>query len=298
MAFDGRLLSGVSVLAAIVESGSFVRAADALGLTASGVSRALARLESRVGVRLIERTTRAMQLTDEGKRFYEQVAPLLSGIEEAASVASGARAAVRGRLRVNIDPHFSRMLLADQLARFIERYPELSLELILREQVGDLVADGCDVAVRFGEPTSQSLIARKLLDTRVLTVASPRYLARRGRPATVTDLPQHECIQFRDFHTGKPFEWEFHQNDRVVPVATQGRLLLSDAATMLGACIAGAGIAQILALGTQPLLDRGDLVELFPDWPGEVFPLYAFYPRRNPSAKVRAFIDFCVETIR
>ena len=109
MAFDGRLLSGVSTLAAVVESGSFVKAADALGLSASGVSRAISRLEARVGVRLLDRTTRSVRLTDEGARFYEQVAPHLDGIEEAATRASGALSTVRGRLRVDVDPIFSRM---------------------------------------------------------------------------------------------------------------------------------------------------------------------------------------------
>jgi DNA-binding transcriptional LysR family regulator len=299
MSFDARLLSGVSVLASVVESGGFTRAAEALGLSASGVSRAIARLEARVGVRLLDRTTRSVTLTDEGRRFYEQVGPLLAGIEEAAIIASGSAGTVRGRLRVNIDPFFSRLVLAAQLADFLDRYPELSLELITSDAIGDLVAEGFDLAVRFGEPPSSSLIARKLTETRILTVASPAYLARRGRPAHPSEVANHACIHFLDPVSGRAFEWEFRNAHEVIEVQPAGRLLLSDVGAMHGACIAGAGIAQVMALGVQGLIATGALVELFPDWAGEMFPLYALLPsRRQPPAKVRAFIDFCLEAAR
>src|SRR6202161_2043655 len=171
MAFDGKLLSGVSGLMAGVEARTIARAAEALGLSPSGVSRALARLEQRVGARLLARTTRSLSLTDEGRRFYEQVGPHLSGIEEAAIEASGSAAKVRGRLRVNIDSFFSRMVLARHLASFLARYPDLCVELIMRDSVGDLVADGFDLALRFCEPPVGSFIARKLIETRGVTVA-------------------------------------------------------------------------------------------------------------------------------
>jgi DNA-binding transcriptional LysR family regulator len=298
MAFDFRLLSGVGVLAAVVSSGSFARAAEALGLSASGVSRAVARLEARVGTRLLDRTTRSLRLTDEGLHFYEQVGPLLDGIEEAARLASGASEAVRGRLRVNVDPFFSRLVLAPRLGDFLARHPALELEVFTRDTAGELVADGMDVAVRFGPPAVATLIARKLLDTRILTVAAPAYVLARGRPATPSDLVDHSCIQFRDPSSGRPFEWEYQRGDEVLPVETTGPLLVTDVGTMLGACIAGAGVAQVMALGVQDALRDGRLVELFPDWPGETFPLYALHPsRHHPPAKVRAFVDFCLETI-
>ncbi|HEV2672950.1 MAG TPA: LysR family transcriptional regulator [Aliidongia sp.] len=298
MAFDGRLLAGVGVLAAIVEGGSFVRAAEALGITASGISRAVARLEARVGVRLLDRTTRSVTLTDEGRRFYEQVGPLLVGIEDAAIAASGASGTVRGRLRVDLDPYFSRLVLAGHFGRFLERHPALSLELTTRERAGDLVADGIDVAMRFGEPLASSPAARKLIETRILTVASPAYLERHGRPKHPNDLTGHACIQFRNPATDRAFPWEFHKTGKMLAVKTTGRLLLSDVGTMLGECVAGTGVAQVMALGMQDLIDQGRLVELFPDWPGERFPLYALHPSRHlPPAKVRAFIDFILQTV-
>lgn len=296
MAFDGRLLSGVTVLAAVVEGGSFVKAADALGLSASGVSRAIGRLEARVGIRLLDRTTRSLRLTDEGGRFYQQVAPLLDGIAEAAIQASGSSSAVRGRLRVNVDPYFSRLVLAPRLGEFSQRYPELRIELLTRDELGDLIGDGVDLALRFGPPPSSALVTRKLLATRILTVAAPAYLDRHGRPTQPDDLRHHGCIQFRDPLSGRPFPWEFHRGGRIVPVETVGPLTVTDVGTLLAACLAGVGIAQVMALGVQDLLEQGRLVELFPAWPDETFPLHVIQPsRHHPPAKVRAFIDFCVE---
>src|ERR1700722_5119403 len=152
MAFDGRVISNIGVLAAIVEGGSFARASEALGLSRSGVSRAVARLEARVGVRLLDRTTRAVALTDEGRRLYSEVGPLLTGIEDAVTVTSGSSVAVRGRLRVSVDAFFSQLLLAPHVCEFLALYPDLALELVAKYQLGDLVGDGFDVAVRFGTP--------------------------------------------------------------------------------------------------------------------------------------------------
>jgi len=298
MGFDSRLLSGVTVLAAVAESGSFVRAAETLGLSPSGVSRAIGRLEKRIGVRVLDRTTRSQTLTDEGRRLYEAVGPHLLGIEEAASAASGSVNAVLGKLRVNIDPFFSRTVLAKRLPELLRRYPQLSVELIMRDAAGDLVADGFDLAVRFGPPPSGTLVARKLLDTRVLTVAAPAYLAGHGVPQRPEDVARHQRILFYNPVTAKPFEWEFHRHRQRVQIPAAGRLLVSDVDTMLVSCTAGAGIAQIMDLGVDHLMSAGALTEVLPDWQEERFPLYALYPsRRHQAAKVNAFIDFCLETL-
>lgn len=293
MSLDGRLLSNVGVLAAVVEAGSFAKAANVLGLTPSAVSRSIARLEDRIGVRLLNRTTRSLHLTDEGRQLYALINPLVVGIEDAVIHATGSSVNVRGRLRVNVDAFTSRLLLSAHVHGFLEQYPQIALELIARDQLGDLVAEGFDVAVRFGEPPSSSLVARKLLDTRIVTVASPAYLKRHGRPAKPAELSNHACIQVRDPVTGQPFDWEFRRGRKVIEVATSGRLLVNEVGTILTTCLSGAGIAQIKAIGIQKQLDNGELVDLFPDWPDERFPLYALYPSRHlPAAKVRAFIDF------
>ena len=298
MPFDSRLLAGIGVLSAVVESGSFIGAGEALGLTPSGVSRAVARLEGRVGVRLFDRTPRAVTLTDEGRRFHAQVTPLLAGLEDAATEAAGAVASVRGRLRVNLDPWIARLVLAPRLPAFLERYPALSIELVVRDTLGELIAEGFDAAVRFGEPEPSGLMARKLLETRILTCAAPVYLARHGVPAHPRDLEGHECLMFRDPMTGRPFDWEFRRGAEVVSIKARGRLVVNDLATKLALCMGGNGIAQTIELGLAPLVDSGALVQVLADWAEKRFPLYAYYPSRHlPPAKVRAFLDFVGESV-
>jgi DNA-binding transcriptional LysR family regulator len=299
VAFDGRLLAGVGVLAAVVESGSFTRAAVSLALSASGVSRAVSRLEERLGVRLLDRTTRALRLTDEGKRFYALAAPHLDAIADAASVAGKASVHVRGNLRASVNSIIAQVLLGPRMAEFIERFPELNVELLPPVEAGDLVSEGIDVAIRFGPQPSSALSTRLLLHTRVMTVAAPTYMAKHGRPRTPAELERHSCIQFVDPQTGRPFEWEFRRGEQVLAVATSGPFLMTDVATMVAACMAGAGVAQLLAISAQPFLASGQLIELFPDWPDETFPLYAVRPsRRLAPLKVATFIDFCKEICR
>jgi DNA-binding transcriptional LysR family regulator len=298
MRFDSRLLAGIGVLGAVVESGSFIRAGEAVGLTPSGVSRAVARLEARVGVRLFDRTPRAVTLTDEGRRFHARVTPLLAGLEDAASEAAGAVSSVRGRLRVNLDPWIARLVLAPALLGFLEKHPDLSIELMVRDTLGELIAEGFDAAVRFGEPGPSGLVARKLLETRILTCAAPGYLAKHGLPEHPRDLEREECLMFRDPVTGRPFDWEFRRGAEVVAIKARGRLVVNDLATTLALCAGGNGIAQTIELGLAPMFASGALVQVLPDWAEERFPLYAYYPSRHlPPAKVRAFVDFVVESV-
>ena len=295
MVFDTRLLTGVGVLAAVTEAGNFARAAEMLGLTPSGVSRAVARLEARVGVRLFDRNPRDVSLTEEGRRFHAQVMPLLAGLDEAAAEAAGAAAVVRGRLRATVDPWFARMVLASKLQQFLVRYPLLSVDLSTSNYRQDMMA-GVDVAVRFGPPDESSLIVRKLLETRVLTVAAPAYLEKYGQPQSPQDLVHHEALLFRDPQTGLPFPWEFRRGGEVEDVKVSGRLVLDDPSVAIAACLAGQGIFQSLAVGLAPLLSRGELIQILPEWSEELFPLYAYHPSRHlPPAKVRALLDFIQE---
>jgi DNA-binding transcriptional LysR family regulator len=291
------LSGGISVFAAIVDAGTFAAASDVIGMTPPGVSRAIARLEKRLKIRLFNRTTRSVSLTEEGRRFYEQVMPHLAGLEEAAAAAAGGTSAVRGKLRVNLDPVVYRAILGPRLDQFMDAHPDLEIEFMARDSLGNLVLDGFDLAVRFGEPRTSSLVARKLLDTDVVTVASPSYLSRRGRPVKPEDLEgaDHRCLEFRNPETGKPFPWEFHRKRKRVVIAPRGRLTVNDPSALLNACLAGSGVAQMLLLGAEHLIAEGRLINLFPDWPDERFPLYACYPsRHHMPAKTRAFLDFVV----
>lgn len=292
---DHHPLDGLGVLRAVVEAGSFVRAGEALGLTQSAVSRAIARLEARVGVRMFRRSARAISLTDEGLRFYESVAPHLAAIEEATQAASDTKVQVSGRLRVNVDEGTAQYLLAPRIGPFLAQHPELMVELAIRDRMGDLVRDGFDVAVRFGIPTPSTLKSRLLLRSRILTCASPDYLRRHPAPEKPRDLEKHVGILMRDPATGAAFGWEFVRGKKTVTANVAGQLMVNGGGPLMAACVAGQGVAQLLELYTRPLLESGRLVQILPSWSDETYPLHAYYHAAPVvPAKVRAFLAFLV----
>lgn len=297
MPFDSRLLNGIGVLSAVIETGSFSRAGEALGLTQSAVSRAVSRLESRVGLRIFHRSARSITLTDEGRHFYESVAPHLEGIEEAAIRAGGSTVAVRGRLRVTADGAIGHHFLPPRLAAFLARHPDLHLDLSVRDRVGDLTAEGFDVAVHFGEPEPSALACRLLFETRVTTCASPAYVERHGLPKHPSDLEAgHQCVLLRNPATGRHYDWEFSRGEEAVPVKVRGQMMVNDTGGLIGACLGGQGIAQLLGVYARDFLADGRLVHILPDWADETFPLYVYYHAQTlMPAKVRAFLDFLGE---
>ena len=181
--------------------------------------------------------------------LFEEARAHLDAVAEAIARAAGTADAVRGILRVNVDPVFNHFVLAARLPEFLARYPELSVELLLRDSVGDLIADRFDLAIRFGMPSAGRLVARRLAEARVLTVAAPSYLTRYGRPSHPREVPAHRLILLQNPATNRPHEWEFRNGAEVVEIAAKGPLLLSDASSMLAACVGGAGHRTDLGLG-------------------------------------------------
>jgi DNA-binding transcriptional LysR family regulator len=297
MGFDRRTLDGLAVLQAVVANGSFVGAGEALGLTQSAVSRAVARLEERVGVRIFHRTARSISLTDEGRGFYEAVGPHLAAIEDATIDAGSTSTKARGRLRVNVDAGVGQFVLTPHIQPFLEQHPDLVLEIAVRDRMGDLVREGFDAAVRFGQPQPSTLRARQLMRARVLTCASPAYVARYGMPRHPRDIEKdhHQTVHMRDPATGSHFAWDFVRGKQTVPVIASGQLMVNQVGPLLAACLAGQGIAQILDLYAREFLADGRLVQVLPNWAEETYPLYAYH--HSPqlmSAKVRVFLDFVV----
>ncbi len=292
-------LDGLDVLRAVVEAGSFAGAAEALWLTQPAVSRAVGRLEARVGVRMFHRNARSIALTDDGRRFYESVAPHLKAIDDATEEAVAGKSRVHGRLRVNVDPSVCQFVLASRLGPLLERYPDLFVELTSREKMGDLVREGFDVAVRFGRPEPSALKARLLLRSRIVTCAAPAYVEKHGLPRHPRDLANHRCILMRDPSTGAPFGWELLRGKRAVAVDVRGPLMVNIGGGMMEACLAGQGVAQLFELYARPHIESGRLVHLLPEWSDEAYPLYVYHhPAPLISAKVRAFLDFVVAITR
>ena len=182
--------------------------------------------------------------------------------------------------------------------QFMASYPLLTLDLMTSNYREEMMI-GADVAVRFGAPDAPSLITRKLMETRVLTCASPGYLSQHGEPRTPHDLAHHECIMFRDPQTGRPFPWEFHRGIEVLHAPAAGRVVMDDPSAAVAACAAGQGIFQSFEMGLDPWRVSGELVQILPEWADERYPLYAYHPSRHlPPAKVRAFVDLILEITR
>lgn len=295
---DHHGLDGLAILRAVVEAGSFAGAGEALGLTQPAVSRAVAKVEGRIGIRLFRRTARSISLTDEGQRFFDTVAPHLRAIDEATTEASRGRDTVRGRLRVNVDAGIAQYVIVPRLGPFLERNPGLFVELAMRDRTGDLVREGFDVAVRFGLPEPSALKAKLLLRTRIVTCASPAYLARHGTPRSPKDIERHQGILVRNPATSAPYGWDFVKGKRRVTVKVGGALMVNGGATLMEACRAGLGVAQLLELYARPEIDDGTLTRILPDWSDETYPLYAYFrAERGMSAAVRAFLDYVAEIV-
>lgn len=299
--FDDRILNGLSVFMSVVESGSFGKAADAVGITKSGVSRAIARLEDRTGIRLFDRTSRALKLTDEGRLFYDQALPLIQGLERLTATGSGLDEDLRGRLRVNADAAFGHYFLAPKLGDLQDRYPNLHIDLLVRDRIGDLIAEGIDIAVRFGVPDGITYERRLLFESKVITCASATFLERHGRPSTVEELldDRFRKIRMLDPASGQVYPWHLTSGGKVQPVEPRSRIVLNDAGTILAALRAGVGIARALDFTVVPYLDNGELVEVLPECNHMPWPAYVYYPRRAyPSPAVQAFVTFVSDLAR
>lgn len=299
--FNPQLLEGIDIMIAVVDTKSFSGAAEILNMSQSGVSRAISRLEQRLSIRIFERTTRAVRLTDEGYNFYQKILPLISELEDITFNASSLVKKVYGRLRVNVDPLFSSHILGPNLEHFLDENPDLEIELRCKDSLGDLIGDGFDLALRFGHPQSSSLIARKLFETRVFAMASPGYLKKHGHPKHPAELESltHRCIMFREPVSGKPFPWLFCSDDEKIIVKPKGEITVNDSGTVDSMCLAGLGIAQLFEFGTEKNINSNLLVNIFPDWNDNYFPLYAYYPsRHHVPAKTRALLDFVMTLVR
>ncbi len=279
----------------VVDAGGFSAAARRLGRTPSAVSKAVAAFEGRLGVRLLQRTTRRLSLTAEGQEFYERSRVALAELEAAQRAVADSAKTLRGRLRVSVPIHFCHYQLVQMLPDFAARHPEIQIDLDVTDRAVDLVAEGIDVAVRIGSTSDDlSLVRRRLAPNHRVLCASPAYLERRGRPQTPAELRFHDCLGF----TGNEGlnRWPFATPEGTVEHRVEGSLLANNGQTLMTLALAGLGIARLSAFMTEPAIRRGELVALFRDEAREASPdIFILYPhRRHLSAKVRAFIDALV----
>jgi DNA-binding transcriptional LysR family regulator len=289
-------LNHVAIFARVVELESFTAAAAQLGLPKSSVSRTVTRLENELGVRLLQRTTRKLHLTEAGQAYYERARVSLAGLEEAASAATNLSAEPRGTVRMSAPADMGVLNLGDLVARFVRKYPLVHVDISLSSRFVDLVAEGFDLALRAGKLADSSLVARKIGSDSLGLFASPGYLRRRGRPKTVADLARHDCVLFRAKH-GKS-EWQLTGPGGEERVTVRGPLNADEMAFVQQAVTAGVGVALMPAVGVRLAAARGVSplpVRLLPEYSAGGGSLNVVSPSaRFQSASVVAFRDFLV----
>jgi DNA-binding transcriptional LysR family regulator len=290
MAID---LNLVSVFLAVAEAKSFRGASERLGVTRSAVSQAIRRMEDRMGVALVQRTTRSLSLTEAGVQLHERVAPAIAEVELALDSAQDRDAQPTGLLRLAVSSIAERFISGPLLASFTHTYPGVQVDVTVTDEEFDIVAEGYDAGVRLGEVIEQDMIAIPVSgDQRQLVVASPSYLQRFGVPSNPSELSKHCCIGWRPAPNVAPYRWEFEENGREFDVSVNPRITTNDMWVMVRTACAGGGVTFGMEDTFKPYLERGELISLMeeylPQFPG--FFLY-FADRRNLPPKLRALID-------
>jgi DNA-binding transcriptional LysR family regulator len=287
-------LSGLTALLAVAERRSFTAAAAALRITPSAVSQAVRALEGRVGVRLLQRTTRSVGLTEAGARFIARLKPAIDGVREAFEALGELRDRPAGLLRLTVPRLAYRQFLAPKLAAFLAAYPDVDLDVSVDDAFTDIVEQGFDAGVRIGEMIEREMVAARVSgDLRMAVVASPSYFAARPRPKHPRDLHAHDCINYRRRALGVVSRWEFTEDNKDFEVAVNGRLLLNDGDLMVVAALDGLGLAYVPEIAVREALADRRLVRVLDEFCVPFPGFFLYYPSRaHVAPKLQALIDF------
>ncbi len=297
--FEEMQLGTIELFCQAAELGSFTAAANVAGVTPAAVSRSIARLEERLGVRLFVRTTRQIRLTDGGRRYHEQCRPALLQLLEAERELSGAQVAPAGALRISVPTPYGHYRLLPLLPQFRRLYPDVTVEVHVSNRNIDFLEEGYDMVIRGRAPADSTLIARKLEDAELVLVAAPSYLKRAGAPASLDELHRHECIQFDLPSTGREIPWPFRVDGKQVDmVTTGGYSCAEDVLAIVTLARSGAGLVQTYRFIVERDLAEGALVELLPQHGGTSRPFFLLYPHaRHLPLRVRTFVNFLTEKL-
>jgi DNA-binding transcriptional LysR family regulator len=290
-------LSELDAFACVARHRSFKKAALECGVSASALSHAMRTLETRLDVRLLNRTTRSVTPTEAGEQLLQRLGPALREISDALDQINDFRDVPRGTLRLNVPRPAARLLLAPLFARFLAAYPQIRLEVVTDDGLVDIVAGGFDAGIRFGESLAQDMVALPLgPPVRLVVVASPMYAARRGLPRQPQELKQHACIG-RRFPSGAVYAWEFSQGGASLAVAVDGPLLLDDDDLILRAALDGIGLAYVYEAQAQESIEQGRLLRVLDAWCPPMSGFFLYYPsRRQMPVSLRLFIAMLRES--
>lgn len=292
-------LDAMQIFVRVAEQGGFTRAADSLGIPKASASTAVQQLENALGARLLHRTTRRVELTQDGRAYYERCKDLLSDMDELQSMFQRGGQALRGRLRVDMSSGMARKMVIPRLPEFLAAHPHIEIELSGTDRFVDVVREGFDCVLRVGELVDSSLIARRLGWLRFLHCASPAYLERHGVPRTLQDLAEHTLVHYAATLGARSSGLEYPDGQggyRTLPMA--GAVTVNNSESYEAACLAGLGLVQIPEPGARELIEQGLLVEVLPDLRPEPMPVSLIYAnRRHLPRRVQAFMDWIAEIL-
>ena len=290
-------IQSIRVFARVVEAGTFTKAAESLDLPKGTVTKLVQHLESRLKVKLLNRTTRRVTVTPDGAAYYERTSRLLNDLDDVEASMTNAQAKPSGRLRVDVGTSVAQLILIPALADFYRRYPDIQLDMGVTDRPVDLITDNVDCVIRGGELLEQSLVARRIANLPLVTVASPAYLKAHGTPTHPEQLQtEHTVINYFSTRTGRMYPNEFHKDGQKLEISGRYRLSVNESNAMTAALLAGLGIGQTGGFVAMPLIERGELVQVLEEWACETIPVYVVYPpNRHLSAKVRAFVEWAAE---
>jgi LysR family transcriptional regulator for bpeEF and oprC len=292
-------LRTLAIFVKVAERRSFVRAATDLGITQSGVSNAISRLEQQLGTRLLARTTRRVSLTEHGAAYFERCRQALAELEEAELVLKDSQLEPSGNLRIDTSVSFGRLKMVPLLGPFQARYPHIKLRVTFTDRYIDLIEEGVDVCVRLGQLYDSSLIARRLTGAQFSVVGSPRYFAKFGKPKRLDNLTEHNCLAFTFRETRLARDWRFLQEGVEKTLPPKGNISFSDGAAVCDAACAGYGLAQLQDYFVDSAIAQGKLVSVLDRFKPNIEPIWLVYPQtRHLTPTVRAFVDFMVAQFR
>lgn len=287
------------VFARVVECANFTRAADTLGMPRSSVSAAIQELEGRVGARLLHRTTRKVTPTQDGAALYERCLRLIADVEETENLFRHSIVGPSGTLRADMPGRIGRLIVAPALPEFLERYPQISVELGVTDRAVNLIEERVDCVLRVGTLSDSGLVARAIGDLPLINVASPAYLARHGVPRTPADLERHRLVNYASPSNGRIAPWEWVEGDEVKRVALRARVTVNSAEAYIACCLAGLGLIQIPAYDVNAHLRAGELVEVLPDHRAAPMPMTLLYPhRQHLSRRFQVFAEWLEALLR
>ncbi|MNM00553.1 HTH-type transcriptional regulator DmlR [compost metagenome] len=287
-------LDGLVTFLAVAEGKGFSNAAVKLGISPSAVSQSIRALEQRLGLVLFNRTTRSVCLTEIGERYLERVQPALEQLSNASQELGREANHPSGQLRINVPRAAYLIVLQPILRRFMAVYPEINLEIRVENHLVDIVGQGFDAGIRFGNAVEKDMVALAIgPPLRAQIIASPEYIMQFGEPVHPRDLLQHDCISFRHSSSGQIERWEFDNGKEKIDLQVKGRLILNDSEILVRSALDGLGIAYMINGYIEPFIQQGRLLLLLEAWSPEIPHLHLYYPdRRRVPAKLRAFIDF------